>query len=97
MERGETLEEAVIREIKEELNLKIRVKNLVGLYSHPSDQVLSYNVGEIIQFVTACFFCELEEGDLRNNQTEILESDSIRFQNFLNRWFILTSDGSKME
>ena len=74
MERGETLEEAVIREIKEELNLKIRVKYLVGLYSHPSDQVLIYNAGETIQFVTACFFCDLEEGDLRNNQTEIIES-----------------------
>ena len=74
MERGETLEEAVIREIKEELNLKIRVKNLVGLYSHPSDLVLSYRSGETIQFIATCFNCELEEGDLRNNQTEILES-----------------------
>jgi HAD superfamily hydrolase (TIGR01450 family) len=74
MERGETLEEAVVREIMEELNLKIRVKNLVGLYSHPSDQVLSYSSGETIQFVAACFFCEIEEGDLRNNQFEILKS-----------------------
>ena len=75
MERGETLEEAVVREIMEELNLKIRVKNLVGLYSHPSDQVLSYSSGETIQFVAACFFCEIEEGELRNNQSEILESN----------------------
>ncbi|NLJ49208.1 MAG: HAD-IIA family hydrolase [Candidatus Atribacteria bacterium] len=74
VERGETLEEAVVREIKEELNLKIRVKYLVGLYSHPSDQVLSYSSGETIQFVTVCFFCEAKEGDLRNNQSEILES-----------------------
>jgi HAD superfamily hydrolase (TIGR01450 family) len=74
MERGETLEEAVVREIKEELNLKIRVKSLVGVYSHPSDLVLSYRSGETIQFIAACFFCKIEEGELRNNQSEILES-----------------------
>ena len=82
MELGETLEEAVIREIKEELNLKINVKSLVGVYSHPSDQVLSYNSGETIQFITSCFLCELKGGNLTNNQLEILESGYYSISHF---------------
>jgi len=74
MELGETLEESVIREMEEELNLKVRVQRLVGVYSHPSHQVLNYGVGETIQFVTSCFLCDLIDGNLVNNQSEILES-----------------------
>ena len=33
---GETLENAVIREMKEEISLKVEIKNLFGVYSDPS-------------------------------------------------------------
>lgn len=36
VERGETCEEAVIREVREETGLKTRVKEFIGVYSAPS-------------------------------------------------------------
>ncbi len=33
---GETVEQAIVREIKEELGIKIRIKRLLGVYSNPS-------------------------------------------------------------
>ena len=82
MEPGETLEEAVIREVYEEIRLRVKAKHLVGVYSHPSHQVLSCNSGEFIQFVTSCFLCELVDGHLVNNQSEILESGFFHVSSF---------------
>jgi HAD superfamily hydrolase (TIGR01450 family) len=82
MEPGETLKEAVMREVYEETSLRIKVKHLVGIYSHPSHQVLSYNSGESIQFVTSCFLCELVDGHLVNDQSEILESGFFQVSSF---------------
>ncbi|MEJ7267185.1 NUDIX domain-containing protein, partial [Staphylococcus epidermidis] len=39
IEIGETVSEAAIREIKEETNLDIRIKKLIGVYSEPDSQV----------------------------------------------------------
>ena len=38
MERGETVEDAVRREVREETGLEIEVKYLVGVYSKPQKQ-----------------------------------------------------------
>jgi 8-oxo-dGTP diphosphatase len=35
VEWGETVEQAVIREVKEETGLKVKIKNLLGIYSNP--------------------------------------------------------------
>lgn len=45
MEHGETVEEAVIREVREETGLEVEVKYLVGVYSKPQKQevVLTFN------------------------------------------------------
>ena len=45
MERGETVEEAIIREVREETGLEVEVKYLVGVYSKPQKQevVLTFN------------------------------------------------------
>ena len=38
MEAGETVDEAIIREVREETGLKVRVEQLVGVYSKPQKQ-----------------------------------------------------------
>ena len=38
MEAGETVDEAMIREVREETGLKVRVEQLVGVYSKPQKQ-----------------------------------------------------------
>jgi len=45
MEHGETVEEAVCREVREEIGLEVEVKYLVGVYSKPQKQevVLTFN------------------------------------------------------
>lgn len=55
---GETVEKAIEREIKEETNLKIKVKKLAGVYSNPQRDPR----GHIISLV---FFCQLKNNKLK--------------------------------
>ncbi|MBV9230146.1 MAG: HAD-IIA family hydrolase [Chloroflexi bacterium] len=73
MERGETIEEAVVREIREETGLHVKVVKLIGLYSDPISQVFSYPEGDIVQFLTACFQCIVVGGKLHCDGSEILD------------------------
>ena len=41
VESGESVDQAAIREVKEETGLDIRVKRVVGLYSKPSEDALA--------------------------------------------------------
>ena len=41
VESGETLEQAVIREVHEETGLKIIIKRIIGLYSKPEENALA--------------------------------------------------------
>ena len=74
VEPGETVEEAIKREVKEETNLEIAVRRLIGVYSDPSSQVFTYPTGEVAQFVTSCFQAEVAGGVLRPDGNETLEA-----------------------
>jgi 8-oxo-dGTP diphosphatase len=58
MEAGETVDEAMIREVREETGLKVRVEQLVGVYSKPQKQevVLTFRCA-----VIGGTLCETEE------------------------------------
>ncbi len=56
MEVGETPEEAIIREVREETGLHVRVESLVGSLLIPSDAVV-YDVHD--------YACVVEGGELR--------------------------------
>ena len=73
IEIGETVSEAAIREVKEETNLEIRIKKLVGVYSDPNSQVFAYPNGKVVHFITTCFLAEITGGELRCNSDESLE------------------------
>ena len=66
MEIGESLEQAVKREVLEETGLDVTVGRLVGVYSDPKYySIMSYPGGGLVQFVTIVFECRQRDGELR--------------------------------
>ncbi|MBA4536177.1 NUDIX domain-containing protein [Bacillus aquiflavi] len=73
VEPGETIAQAAIREMKEELNLNIRIVKLIGVYSEPNSQIFKYPNGRTVHFVTTCFLAEIIGGELKCNSSESLD------------------------
>jgi ADP-ribose pyrophosphatase YjhB (NUDIX family) len=63
MESGESAAEACEREVFEETGLQVRVKRLVGVYSHP-DQLVVYPDGNKAHIVALHFEAEIRGGEL---------------------------------
>lgn len=60
---GESVAEACEREVLEETGLSVRVKRLVGVYSHP-DKLVIYPDGNKVQVVALHFEAEIISGEL---------------------------------
>jgi len=60
---GESIEEAAIREVKEETGLNVEITGLVGVYTNP-DHVIAYTNGEVHQQFSLCFTTTLCGGQL---------------------------------
>lgn len=73
VEIGETVSEAAIREVKEETNLDVKIKKLIGVYSDRNSQVFTYPNGKIVHFITTCFLAEITGGELKVNSDESLD------------------------
>ena len=71
VESGESLAEACAREVLEETGLSVRVKRLVGVYSHP-DQLVVYKDGHKAYIVAIHFEAEVVDGEpgLSNETTD---------------------------
>jgi ADP-ribose pyrophosphatase YjhB (NUDIX family) len=63
MESGESVAQACEREVFEETGLQVRVRRLVGVYSHP-DQLVIYPDGNKAYIVALHFEAELIGGEL---------------------------------
>jgi len=63
MESGESAAEAWEREVLEETGLSVRVKRLVGVYSHP-DQLVVYPDGNKAHIVALHFEADIISGEL---------------------------------
>ncbi len=57
VEFGETVEDALVREMKEELGISVRIKKLVGVYSGPKRDPRGHTV-------TIAYLIERESGDI---------------------------------
>lgn len=73
IEIGETVSDAAIREVKEETNLDVTIKKLIGVYSDPTSQVFHYPNGKVVHFITTCFLAEIVGGELRCDPGESLD------------------------
>jgi ADP-ribose pyrophosphatase YjhB (NUDIX family) len=73
-ELGESMPDAVRREIREETGLEIEITGLVGLYTDPT-HVMAYDDGEVRQEFTVMFRARVAGGQLRPSD----ESTEVRF------------------
>jgi 8-oxo-dGTP pyrophosphatase MutT (NUDIX family) len=64
VEIGERVQEAVVREVREETGLVVRPLRLVGIYSDPKLQIVRYPDGNVWHYVTLCFECRAVRGRL---------------------------------
>ena len=64
VEIGESVADAVVREVKEETGLTVRPKRIIGVYSDPALQVVRYPDGNVWHYVNVCFECVARGGEL---------------------------------
>ena len=76
IEKGESVEQAAVREVKEESGLDVRITRLLGVYSDPHEgRIVAYSETDIIQLVDVVVEAEILGGEL----TRSAESEELRF------------------
>ncbi len=61
IEPGERPDESLLRELKEELGVEVKLVGLLGVFSGP-EYLIVYPNGDEVNYVTAVFECELLSG-----------------------------------
>ena len=64
VEIGESVTDAVAREVREETGLVVVPRRLIGVYSDPDLQVVRYPDGNVWHYVNVCFQCVVRGGTL---------------------------------
>ena len=78
----ETPQDAVVREVWEELRLDVEPFRVLGTFGGP-DFRITYENGDEVAYVITAFECRIRGGDLRPDGDEVLEA----------RWFALDELG----
>jgi 8-oxo-dGTP diphosphatase len=73
MEPGETISACVVREAFEETGLHVEPVRLVGVYSDPAFQHVTYPNGDQVHYVSFSFECRVVGGTLAPDGDESLE------------------------
>jgi ADP-ribose pyrophosphatase YjhB (NUDIX family) len=99
MDLGERIAETVVREVREETGLDVKVAGIVGVYSDPG-HVIAYSDGEVRQEFNLCFAARLvgDQLSVSDESTEVRwvaprviealpvhESIRLRIKHFLER------------
>ncbi len=75
VEFGETIEEAILREIKEETDTTARIIRFIGVYSSPDTQTYFYE-NRTVQYITSYFEIQMTgtiAPDFSNSETQELK------------------------
>ncbi len=62
VEHGETIVQAVVREIEEETGCSVEIVRITGVYSDPEQTTISYPNGDVVHYVSVCFECRFVGG-----------------------------------
>jgi len=73
IEPGERLDQAAVREVREETGLEVEPVALIGVYSDPA-YIFSYPNGDRVQPIITFFECRVVGGTLQPDMDEILEA-----------------------
>jgi ADP-ribose pyrophosphatase YjhB (NUDIX family) len=65
VEIGESLRDAIAREVREETGLTVEVVRLIGVYSDPAIQVVRYPDGNVVHYISSLFACRILAGRLQ--------------------------------
>jgi len=75
VEPGESVRQALIREVREETGLEVEPLRLIGVYSDPlHHQIVTYPGGNVVHYVSSVFECVVRAGTLECGE-ESLELD----------------------
>jgi ADP-ribose pyrophosphatase YjhB (NUDIX family) len=74
MDVGESISDAVVREVREETGLDVVVTGVVGIYTNPR-HVMAYDDGEVRQQFSVCFTTQLVGGEISTSS----ETKEVRF------------------
>jgi 8-oxo-dGTP pyrophosphatase MutT (NUDIX family) len=65
VEPGESVRQALIREVREETGLEVEPLRLIGVYSDPlHHQIVTYPDGNVVHYVSSVFECVVRAGAL---------------------------------
>jgi len=65
VEINESVQDAIVREVREETGLAVEVVRLVGVYSDPNIQIVRYPDGNIVHYISTFFACRILGGTLQ--------------------------------
>ena len=82
-EEGETIEECIIREVKEETGLDILTVEVIGISSNPSTESVEYPNGDKIQYFTIEFYSNDWQGEMK-----IQDTNEVKMAKFVSRSFL---------
>jgi len=74
MDIGESIGQAIVREVREETGFEVEPEDIVGVYSDPG-HVFAYDDGEVRQQFSICFVCRMVGGELQVSK----ESSEVAF------------------
>jgi ADP-ribose pyrophosphatase YjhB (NUDIX family) len=67
VEIGESVRDAIVREVREETGLSVELVRLIGVYSDPRLQVVRYPDGNVVHYISTLFACRIVAGDLQTS------------------------------
>lgn len=79
-EEDETIEECIIREVKEEVGLEILELELIGLSSNPKNETVEYPNGDIIQYFTCEFYSNKYQDEIKAGNEEVGFADFLDYE-----------------
>src|SRR5574341_2195531 len=68
VEIGESVRDAIVREVREETGLSVEVVRLIGVYSDPRIQIVRYPDGNVVHYVSTLFACRIVAGELQTGE-----------------------------